>query len=99
MLSFGDAAPFLGKIRASRMLAFRNARFSPSGTDGSNPLSSSGESTANFEPDSGRIIDPYALHPKLLASVGGAPPWRGANRHNMHKVLEDANRLKPETAV
>src|SRR5580704_7494406 len=30
------------------MLAFRNDRFSPSGTDGSNPLSSSGESIANL---------------------------------------------------
>jgi hypothetical protein len=30
------------------MLAFRNDRFSPSGTDGSNPLSSSGESAANL---------------------------------------------------
>src|ERR1700758_2803236 len=30
------------------MLAFRNDRFAPSGTDGSNPLSSSGESTANL---------------------------------------------------
>src|SRR5580693_3053350 len=32
------------------MLAFRNDRFSPSGTDGSNPLSSSGESCANRGP-------------------------------------------------
>jgi hypothetical protein len=30
------------------MLAFRNDRFSPSGTDGSNPLSSSRESPANL---------------------------------------------------
>jgi hypothetical protein len=30
------------------MLAFRNDRFSPSGTDGSNPVPSSGESGANF---------------------------------------------------
>jgi hypothetical protein len=30
------------------MLAFRNDRFSPSGTDGSNPLSSSSESHANL---------------------------------------------------
>ena len=29
------------------MLAFRNDRLSPSGTDGSNPLSSSGESGTN----------------------------------------------------
>src|SRR5260370_28303515 len=32
------------------MLAFRNDRFSPSGTDGSNPLSSRGESSANLTP-------------------------------------------------
>src|ERR1700732_820962 len=30
------------------MLAFRNDRFAPSGTDGSNPLSSTGESDANL---------------------------------------------------
>ena len=30
------------------MLAFRNDRFSPSGTDGSNPLPSTGESPTNL---------------------------------------------------
>ena len=34
---------------------------------------------------------------EAILSYAGAPPWRGANCHNMHKILEDANRLKPET--
>jgi hypothetical protein len=45
------------------MLAFRNDRFSPSGTDGSNPLSSTGESAANLRRGSfGAVVtDPCLL--------------------------------------
>jgi hypothetical protein len=47
------------------MLAFRNDPFSPSGTDGSNPLSSSGESPANLSRWCyGSPADDHVIQPK-----------------------------------
>jgi hypothetical protein len=43
------------------MLAFRNDRFSPSGTDGSNPVPSSGESRANLCSSRPRSNEPTRL--------------------------------------
>ena len=67
------------------MLAFRNDRFSPSGTDGSNPLSSSEELVANLTFGGAR---PSSTIPIVFAVAGD--PVEVDHHHHSERVVRAA---------